>query len=132
MGLFDKFKKKKPESDLDNLVEMQAMLHQALSNDGGVDADELPNGYGRFGFDVSNPIPCKTALGSMAYLERLHTMDGKKVIADRVGSFHSDVVESPIDGYRLTAPDGGDLGMIYISPYQARISRKAPDGFKLA
>jgi hypothetical protein len=87
---------------------------------------------GRFGFDASNPIPCKTLWGGMAYLERLHTIDGAKVVAERVGSFSSDVVDSPIDGYDLTHPDGSDLGTIYISPYQARISQRAPDGFKLA
>ncbi len=132
MGLFDIFRKNKSEPDLEDSLDMLGMLHQALSDDGGVDADELPNGYGRFGLDVSNPIPCKTLLGSMAYLERLHTIDGAKVVAERVGSFNSDVVDSPIDGYDLTHPDGSDLGMIYISPYQARISQRAPDGFKLA
>lgn len=132
MGLFDKFKKKKPDSGLKNLFEMQNLLHEALSKDGGIDADELPNGHGKFGFDVSNPIPCKTVLGSMAYLERLHTIDGAKVISERIGSFNSDVVGSPVDGYTLTHPDGRKLGTIYISPYQARISQRAPDGFKLS
>ena len=107
------------------------MLHAEMSEDGGVDADELPNGYGKFGFDTSNPIPCKTVMGSMAYLARLHTLDGAKVESDRIGSFGSDVVDSPIDGYRLTDSKGSDLGTIFISPYQGRISGKAPDGFKL-
>jgi hypothetical protein len=131
MGIFDKFRKKSPKSELKQLLEMQAALHAAMSDGGGVDADELPNGVGPFGFDPNNPIPCKTTLGSMAYLERLHTVDGVKVQAERIGSFGSEVVNSPIDGYKLTHPNGADLGTIFISPYQGRISKKAPEGFKL-
>jgi hypothetical protein len=131
MGIFDKFRKKNPESELKQLLEMQEALHTVMSDGGGVDADELPNGVGRFGFDPNNPIPCKTTLGSMAYLERLHTEDGAKVVAERIGSFGSEVVDSPIDGYQLTHPNGSDLGIVYISPYQGRISNKAPVGFML-
>ena len=131
MGIFDKFRKRKPNPDIDEILKTQLALHAALSHGGGVDADELPNGTGPFGFDPNNPIPCKTVLGSMAYLERLHTWDGVKVKAERIGSFGSEVVDSPIDGYKLTRPDGTDLGTIYISPYQGRISNKAPEGFKL-
>ena len=131
MGLFDKFRKKKPESNIETVFEMQTMLHQMLSKGVGVDADELPNGRGEFGFDTSNPIPCKTVMGSMAYLARLYTLSGVKVESERIGSFGSDVIDSPIDGYRLTDSAGADLGTIYISPYQGRISGKAPNGFKL-
>jgi hypothetical protein len=131
MGIFDKFRKKNPGSELEQLFEMQEALHAAMSADGGVDADELPNGIGSFGFDPNNPIPCKTTLGSMAYLEQLHTVAGIKVQAERIGSFGSDVVDSPIDGYKLTDSNGADLGTIFISPYQGRISKKAPEGFKL-
>ena len=131
MGLFAKFRKKNPKSEIEQLLEMQRALHEALSDGGGIDADELPNGVGRFGFDPNNPIPCKTVLGSVAYLNRLHTADGVKVQAERIGSFGSEVVDSPIDGYKLTRPDGVDLGTIFISPYQGRISNRAPEGFKL-
>lgn len=131
MGLFDKFRKKTPDLELKQVLEMQSELHELMSEDGGVDADELPNGHGKFGFTTSNPIPCKTVMGSMAYLAHLYTLDGVKVESERIGSFDSDVVDSPVDGYALTDPEGADLGRIYISPYQARISGKAPNGFKL-
>jgi hypothetical protein len=36
-----------------------------------------------------------------------------------------------VDGYRLTVEGGSALGTVYISPYQARTSRRAPEGLKL-
>ena len=131
MGILDRFRKRKPDSEFAQLMELQEMLHSAISKDGGIDADELPNGTGQFGFDPRNPIPCRTVLGSMAYLERLHTQDGAKVNAERIGSFGSPTPNSPVDGYKLTGPGGSELGTIFISPYQARISNKAPEGFRL-
>lgn len=131
MGIFDKFRKKKLESDFEQLLEVQEALHAVMSNGAAIDADEIPNGVGPFGFGPDNPIPCRTILGSMAYLDRLHTVEGVKVKAERIGSFGSEVVDSPVDGYKLRHPNGADLGTIFISPYQGRISNKAPDGFKL-
>jgi hypothetical protein len=49
----------------------------------GVDADELPNGRGEFGWDPANPIPCNTVFGSTVYLSRLRASDGAKVVYTR-------------------------------------------------
>ncbi|MBX3691576.1 hypothetical protein [Dokdonella sp.] len=137
MGLFDIFRKK-PKSVLDALNEnplfkQQKELYEAMSLmcQDGVDADEMPNGYGEFGMTPSNPIPCKTVFGSTSYLARLRAPDGAKVVYDRIGSFGSDVTPHPVDGYEISHPDGQKLATIYISPYQQRISRRAPKGFNL-
>jgi hypothetical protein len=106
-------------------------LHEAMS-EGGVDADEMPNGSGEFGLVPSNPIPCKSTFGSTSYLAGLRTPDGTKVVYERSGSFASDVSPYPVDAYMISLPNGQKLATIYISPYQKRISCKAPRGFILA
>ncbi|HEY3655817.1 MAG TPA: hypothetical protein VGL34_12690 [Steroidobacteraceae bacterium] len=63
----------------------QQMLQDAMIRlcEGGVDADELPNGRGEFGWDPANPIPCNTVFGSTVYLSRLRASDGAKVVYTR-------------------------------------------------
>jgi hypothetical protein len=98
----------------------------------GVDADEMPNGTGEYGLTATNPIPCRTIIGSTAYLGRLRAADGAKVSYDRLGSTQSSVSPHLIDIYRVNHPSGRELATLYISPYQKRISGKAPRGFILA
>ncbi|HWS41306.1 MAG TPA: hypothetical protein VN247_08495 [Arenimonas sp.] len=100
--------------------------------DGGVDADQLPNGYGEFGLSPNNPIPCQSLLGQRMYLDRLRTANNTKVIYRRIGSFFSDVCKYPIDGYALLDTKGNTLETIYISAYQKRNSCKSPKNFYLA
>ena len=137
MSLFDLFRKK-PKTVLDALNENLIFKQQKLIYDSmclmcedGVDADELPNGIGDFGMSPNNPIPCKTVFGSTSYLGRLRDLDGIKLVYDRIGSFSSDVTSQPVDGYKISHPEGMEFGTIYISPYQKRTSAKAPMGFKL-
>jgi hypothetical protein len=101
--------------------------------EGGVDADEMPNGSGEYGLAANNPIPCRTILGSTAYLGRLRAADGTKVNYERIGSIRSDVSPQPVDVYEISHRTGQrPLAKLYISPYQKRISGKAPRGFILA
>ena len=37
-------------------------------------------------------------------------------------------IEKPIDEYLITHENGDDIATIYISPYQAKNSKKAPKG----
>lgn len=137
MNIFDIFRKK-PRSVWDELsdnpfFQEQTKLYETmlLMCHDGVDADEMPNGYGDFGLTPSNPIPCKTVFGSTAYLGRLRTFDGAKVIYERVCSTHSDQSPHLVDEYEISHPNGEKLATIFISPYQKRISGKAPNGFNL-
>jgi hypothetical protein len=138
MGLFDLFRRK-PVSVWDALqstpeFQEQKELFDAMSamSENGIDADEIPNGVGEFGFVPTNPIPCKTVFGSTAYLGRLRAADGTKIENRRLGSTQSDASPHPIDEYEITHSTGLVLGKLYISPYQKRISTKAPRGFMLA
>jgi len=89
----------------------------------GVDASELPNGFGPFSFAPSIAIHCKTVFGSIAYLGRPRASDGTKVTYERIGS---DVPPNPIDAYDVAHRDGHKLATVDISPYHQRIFERAP------
>ena len=111
------------------LDEIKSLM--GISSEDGVDADELPNSRGEFGITLTNPIPCNTIMGSMAYLESLRAPDGSKISYERIGSFTSPVTTSPVDGYKISHPSGKELTTLYLSPYQKRNSKKSPKDFRL-
>ncbi len=138
MGLFDFLKHKKPKTLWDELqanpiFQEQKTLFDAMSLmcEDGCETDEIPGGYGEFGYDPTNPIPTKTVFGSTSYLARLRAPDAAKVVYERQGSFSSPVHSDPIDGYTISHPDGRQLAVLYLSPYHKRNSEKAPRGFTL-
>ncbi len=98
---------------------------------GGCETDEIPGGYGEFGYDIANPIPTKTVFGSTSYLAKLRLPEGTKVLYERQGSVSSPVSPDPVDAYNILHPDGRQLAVLYLSPYQMRNSEKAPRGFGL-
>jgi hypothetical protein len=138
MGWLDRFWQKLQTAwdtvNGDPLFGSKQELFQAMSLmcEDGVDADELPNGRGEFGMTPSNPIPCKTIFGSTEYLSRLRTPDGTRIVYQRVGSVASDLCLHPVDAYEISHPNGQKLVTLFISPYQKRVARKTPRGFKLA
>lgn len=139
MGILSALFRRKPKTAWDALqddplFQQQKALFDAMSAlcSERVDANELPNGRGEFGLSATNPIPCKTAFGSTAYLGRLRASDGTKIAYERIGSDQSDVSPNPVDAYDVKHRDGRKLATIYISPYHQRISERAPKGFTLA
>lgn len=97
-----------------------------------VDSDEIPAGYGEFGFAKTNPIPCQSLDGATAYLDALRTNDGKlgsSVSYSRVGSTECpEVTPGGIDMYSISA-DGLARCTLFISPYHKFNSRRLPAGF---
>ena len=117
----------------EQMLEEQRILRDSLASidQAGAESDELPDATGDFGRVASNPIPCNTVFGSTAYLARLRFSDGAKILFDRLGSVSSEASPYPVDCYAIKHPDGRGLGVFYISPYQRRNSRKAPEGFSI-
>jgi hypothetical protein len=117
----------------EGLMAEQKILRDSLGQmpDDAADVDELPEATGDFGRVASNPIPCNTIFGSTAYLAKLRFSDGAKILFDRLGSVSSEASQYPVDCYAIKHPDGRGLGVFYISPYQKRNSRKAPEGFSI-
>lgn len=130
--------KEKPKSIMDVLnedPEFQKMkkLFDVMSelNEGGTDQDTIPDGYGEFGHDLTNPIPVNTVFGNRAYLGMLRTLDGRKVEYERLGSTSTPNIEDLIDIYRISI-DGKEIATLYISPSNKKNSERPPRGFKLS
>ncbi len=137
LGILDLFRRK-PKSAFELLMSSPGFRRQRdryneLSKlcEDGIDADEFPNASGEFGLYPGNPIPCKTIFGSTSYLSRLRAPDGSKVSYSRLGSKKTNVSPLPIDVYEISHADESKMGAIYISPYQKRVSGRAPRGFIL-
>ena len=137
MSIFDIFKKKKSKSLWDEMMDSpelkaQKDLYDVMSemNKSGCTSDEIPEGVGEFGLEPTNPIPVNTVQGSILYLGGLRAPDGARVNNERLGSLQVQNIQKPIDEYLITHENGNELAVIYISPYQAKNSKKAPKGFK--
>lgn len=99
----------------------------------GSNEDEIPTGHGEFGHCSTNPIPVNGIMTSEVYLEKLRTMDDKKIKWERKGSIKPTIkgVIGMIDIYDIFDDDNNYLGKLYISPYNQKLSEKAPQGFVL-
>jgi hypothetical protein len=131
--------KSKPKSMYDKLMEnpivkQQKELYDLMADmnkeGGGTAEDKMPEGYGEFGLEITNPVPTNTIFGSTAYLGRLRTLDGIKVTYDRIGSMSAPNISQIIDGYMIYA-NGVQITTLYICPYNKKNSGKAPKGFRL-
>lgn len=113
-----------------------SMLDEALKgvtgdNPDGATTDVIPGAYGEYGFDATNPIPTRGIPSNEVYLSRLSLLSGELIKWERIGSFGAPNIKNPIDGYSIMDKNGIELCVIYISPYQNIISKKAPKGFYL-
>ena len=111
------------------LFDIMKMFSQQ-SNPNGTDQDEMPEGYGEFGLEITNPVPAASIPEGYVYLDRLRTVSGSEITYDRIGSMQAPNIESTIDGYKIFC-NGSQIGTIYICPYNKKTSAKAPKGFKL-
>lgn len=100
-------------------------------NPNGATSDVIPGAYGEYGFDVTNPIPTRGIPANEIYLKRLALLSGEPIHWKRIGSFSAKNIANSIDGYSILNSNDEELCVIYISPYQNTISKKAPKGFYL-
>lgn len=133
MGLLDIFKSKARLAEPSAEAQRLAVLF-ALAN-AGCSTDEIPQGIGKFGYEITNPIPVHLPPGRNEYLKSLRLLSGEAVQCSRVGSKGM----PNVDGQQGTADivEVRDLGgrliaTLYFSVYHQRNSRKAPEGFTLA
>ena len=132
MGLFDKFKKKENNPDIEDLLNLMSDAASSLAGK-GCDTDEIPEGIGEFGLEITNPIPVKGIPENETYLSRLKTLDGDSITWEREGSGKADNIEdggSPIDRYKIYNSNGDYYSTLYICPYNQKTSDKIPVGFK--
>lgn len=139
MGFFDAFFKEqqrtKSEEIYDNALQIfnsPELQNQSLSGElaekvrNGEDCDIVPGGHGRFGHDVTNPIPVNGPSGEFVYLSRLRLRrTGSMVFFHKAGRIGN------LDVFELTNVSGKFVDRLYVDMYHPRCSRRYPDGYTL-
>ena len=86
--------------------------------------DRNPKGTGPFGFVDTNPIPVNGPIGELAYLSRLETSSGQRLLFHRLGSIGT------IDAFEAVSFDGKDWFVFFVDFYHPKKSRVAPEGLR--
>jgi len=115
--------------EVNDLLEVSRDFSRSM-NPCGTDKDEMPEGYGEFGLEITNPIPVRSIPDGYFYLNRLKTVEGMDVSYERIGAMQASNIQHTIDGYNLFVK-GKKIAVVFICPYNICTSKKAPRGFKL-
>lgn len=86
--------------------------------------DRDPNGTGPFGFCETNPIPVNGPIGELAYLSKLETQQGERILFHRIGAINT------IDVFEAVAFSGREWFIFFLEFYHPRKSRITPEGFR--
>lgn len=86
--------------------------------------DKDPNGSGPFGFTETNPIPVNGPIGQLAYLSRLETQSGQRILFHRLGAIGT------VDVFEAVTFNGSEWFILFMDFYHPRRSRLTPDGFR--
>ena len=141
MGLFDFFKNKENSEEAEVLKVIRNVTKRKKARDNALDdfissssistlgGDRIPGAHGRFGLDVTNPIPVKGFTGLENYLLHLSNSCGKKISWKRSGSTSSDNIDGMIDIYIPVDDRGKEYPRLYICMYCDNTSENIPAGF---
>ncbi len=86
--------------------------------------DRDPNGTGPFGFVETNPIPVNGPIGQLAYLSKMETNRGERILFHRIGAVNT------IDVFEAVTFSGSEWFIFFVDLYHPRRSRLTPDGFR--
>jgi hypothetical protein len=86
--------------------------------------DRDPKGTGPFGLVETNPIPTNGPVGQIAYLSKLETASGQRLLFHRLGSI------GKIDAFEAVSFDGREWFILFVDMYHPRKSRLSPDGLR--
>lgn len=85
--------------------------------------DKDPNGAGQFGFTETNPIPVNGPIGQLAYLSKLETQSGQRILFHRLGAMGT------VDVFEAVSFNGREWFILFVDLYHPRRSRLTPDAF---
>jgi hypothetical protein len=88
--------------------------------------DRHPNGSGPFGLCKSNPIPTNGPIGELAYLSKLVTNGGERLL------FHRLLTVDNIDIFEAVTFSGREWYIFFLDMHHSKKSRIAPEGFELS
>ena len=86
--------------------------------------DQDPNGTGPFGFSETNPVPVNGPIGQLAYLSKLETERGERILFHRIGAVDTIAV------FEAVTFSGSEWFILFVDLYHPRRSRLTPDGFR--
>lgn len=98
--------------------DMRAMLESAPAY------DKDPNGTGPFGYIETNPVPVNGPIGQLAYLSKLETQFGQRILFHRLGAIGT------IDVFEAVTFNGAEWFILFVDLYHPRRSCLTPDGFR--
>jgi len=90
--------------------------------------DTVPGAKGRFGYDISNPVPVKSPMGQMEYLATLQCGCGQSFQFNRAGSVGSGPDGHMVDAYNLVCRTGKHSITLYMDMYHAGPTSLVPEG----
>jgi hypothetical protein len=91
----------------------------------GIAVDSLPNATGPFGREPTNPIPVNGAIGELAYLSRLESLEGCNLLFHRLGAINT------VDVFEVVTIDGRHWDILYLHCYHPSKTKLAPAGFRI-
>lgn len=102
------------------------MIHPAMKAmiESGPAYDRDPDGIGPFGFSETNPIPVNGPIGQLAYLSKLETDRGERILFHRIGAVDT------IDVFEAVTFSGSEWFILFVDLYHPRRSRLTPEGFQ--
>lgn len=112
------------EDEAFQLEALNPALRAVLESRPAYDRD--PNGTGPFGFSETNPIPVNGPIGQLAYLSKLQTVRGERILFHRIGAIDG------IDVFEAVTFSGSEWFILFVDFYHPRRSRLTPDGFRFA
>ncbi len=86
--------------------------------------DYVQDGHGPFGYCKENPIPVNGPYGEIAYLSRIETLNGERILFHRFGSISS------IDVFECVTLSGSAWYLLYLDLYHPSKSKATPDEFR--
>lgn len=86
--------------------------------------DKDPNGTGPFGFSETNPIPVNGPIEQLAYLSKMETEKGERILFHRIGAVNT------IDVFEAVTFSGSEWFILFVDLYHPRRSRLTPEGFR--
>lgn len=93
--------------------------------------DEVETAAGRFGYDVTNPIPLNGTDMIKNYFRNLRFITGESVVYQRQGSVAAENLPFPVDKYVVGTNEQPEQAVLYVYAYHSAMSAKAPEGFRL-
>lgn len=101
---------------------LNPMMREVIESAPAYDKD--PNGTGPFGYTEANPIPANGPIGQLAYLSRLETQSGQRILFHRLGAVDT------VDVFEAVTFNGKEWFILFVDLYHPRRSRLTPDGFR--